>query len=69
MADTGQQGQLVGLEAHPGPPAIAEAPPGELGPNVISLYSQPGRQSLDYDYKALAVGLAGGQKAQHAKPW
>ena len=49
-----------------GSPPVAEAPPGQLGLDVLDGEGQPGGQALDDDEQGLAVALAGGQEAQHA---
>ena len=65
MADAADQGDLVGLEAHARAAAVAEAAPGQLVGDVGGLDRQPGRQALDDHDQGAAVGLSGGQKAQH----
>ena len=60
-----EEPDLVLLEPHPGPAAVAEAAAGQLGADVFDRDRQPGGQALDDDDERLAVGLAGGQEAQH----
>ncbi len=61
------QGQPVLLEAHARTPAEPEAPAGQLGLDLLDRDRQAGGQALDDDDQALAVGLAGGEEAQHAR--
>ncbi len=68
MADTTEQGELVGLEAHPGATPEAEAPPGQLARNVTGVDAKSGGQAFNGDDKALAVGFTGGEKAEHDQP-
>ena len=65
MADPADQGQLVLLEAHPRPAAEPEAAAGQLGLHLLDGDGQAGGQALEDDDQALAVGLAGGEEAQH----
>ena len=65
VADAAQEGQLVGLEAHPRAAAVTQAPAGQLAGNILSPNGQPGGQAFDDDDEALAVGLAGGEEAKH----
>ncbi len=65
VADTAEQGQLVLLEAHPRSPAEPEAAPGQLGLDLLGRDRKPAGQALDHHDEALAMGLAGGQEAQH----
>ena len=78
VADAAEERQLVLLEAHPGPAAEAEPAPGQLGLDLLDGDRQPGGQALDDDDEGPAVGLAGGQEAEHgpnlpgagtADPW
>ena len=65
MADPADQGDLVGLEAHPGAAAVARAATGQLAPDVLGGDGQAGGQPLDHHDEGLPVGLAGGQVPQH----
>ena len=65
MADAAEQRDLVLLEAHPGPAAVAEAAAGQLGRDVFDRDLRARGQALDDDDERLAVRLAGGQEAQH----
>ena len=65
VADAADEGQLVDLEALARPAAVAEAPAGQLGLDVLDRDGQPGGQALDDDHERLAVRLAGGEVAQH----
>ncbi len=59
MADAADQGQLVGLEAHPGAAPETQAPAGQFPGNVGGIDGQPGGDTLDYGHQGLAMGLAG----------
>ena len=65
MPDAADQVQLVALEPLARPAAVAEAPAGELGGDVLDRHGQARGQSLDDHAEGLAVRLAGGQVAQH----
>ena len=65
VADTADQGDLVGLEAHAGAPPVAQPASGQLVGDVGGLDRQAGGQALDDDDQGAAVRLAGSQKAQH----
>ena len=65
MADPADQRDLVRLEAHARAAAVAEPAAGELTGDVRRLDGQPGRQPLDDHDEGTAVGLAGGEEAQH----
>jgi hypothetical protein len=65
MTDTPDEGDLVGLEAHPGPSPVAQAAAGQFLGDVGGLDGQPRRQTLDGDDQGSTVGLAGSQEAQH----
>ena len=64
MADAAEERDLVLLEAHAGPTAVAEPAPRQLVLDVLH-DGQPGGQALDDHDEGLAVGLAGGQVAEH----
>ena len=66
VADAAQDGELVLLEAHPGPPAVAQPAPGQLGLDLRGGDPQPCGQSLDGDEQGPSVGFAGGEEAEHA---
>ena len=68
MADAAEELDLVVLEAHARPAAVAEPPAGELGPDVVDEDGQAGGQALDGDHEGRAVGLARRQEAQHDIP-
>ena len=65
MADAADQRDLVGLEAHARATPVAEPAPGQFVGDVGGLDGQPGGQALDDDDEGSAVGLSGGQEAQH----
>ena len=65
VADAGDQGDLVGLEAHAGAPAVAEAAPGQLVGDVLDGELEARGHALEDDDEGLAVGFTGGQVAQH----
>ena len=65
MADAGEEGDGVLLEAHPGAAAVAQAAAGQLGLHVLHRHGQAGGQALDDDDEALAVALPRGQEADH----
>ena len=65
VTDPAHQGDLVGLEPHPGAPAEPEAAPGQLGLDLLDRHRQAGRQALDDHDEGLAVGLAGGEVPEH----
>ena len=65
MTDAREEPDLVLLEAHPRTAAVAEAAAGQLGADVFDRDLHPGGQALDDDDERLAVGLTGGQEAQH----
>ena len=66
MADAAEDRDLVLLEAHPGPAAVAEAPAGQLVLHLADLDGQAGRQALDDHDEGLAVGLTRRQEPEHA---
>ena len=65
MADAAEQRELVGLEAHAGTAAVAEAAAGQLALDLLDRDGQAGGQALDDDDEGLAVGFAGGEEAEH----
>ena len=65
MANTTDQGQLVLLELLSWAPAVAESAARHLGLDLLDGDLQPGRQTFDHGDEGLAVGLAGGQEAEH----
>ena len=65
MADPAQQRELVGLEAHPGPAAVAEAAAGQLALHLLDRDGEAGGQAFDDHDESLAVGFPGGQEAEH----
>ena len=65
VADPADERDLVGLEPHPGPAAVAEAAPGELAGDLRCRDRQPGRQALDDHHEGLAVGLSRGEEPEH----
>ena len=65
MAHAAHEGHLVLLEAHPGPPAVAQAAPGQLGLDVLDGHRQARGQSLDHDHEGRAVRLASGEEPEH----
>ena len=67
VADAAHQAELVTLEALPRPPAVAEAPAGQLGGDVLDGDGQAGGQPLDDDAERAPVGLAGGQEPEHGR--
>ena len=68
VAHTAEELDLVGLEAHARPAAVAEPPAGELGSDVVDEDGETRGQALDDDHEGRAVGFARGQKAQHDVP-
>ena len=65
MTDAPDQGDLVGLEAHPGAPSESEPPPGQTPLDVLGGDQQSGGHSLHDHHQGAAVGLTSGQIAQH----
>ena len=65
MADPADDGDRVGLEPHARTPPVPETAPGELGVDGVDRDGEPGGEALDDDDEGLAVGLSGGQVAQH----
>jgi hypothetical protein len=65
VADAPDEGELVLLETHPRPPAVAEAAAGQLGLDVLGGDGQTGGQAFDDDDQTLSVGLAGGEETEH----
>src|SRR5918998_4026447 len=66
VADAAHDRDLVLLEAHARPAAVAEAASGQLAADVVDDHRQPGRQALDDDDEGASVGLAGGEVPEHA---
>ena len=67
MADAAEELDLVLLEAHARPAAVAEPPAGELVGDVVDQDRETGGQPLDGDHQGRAVRLARRQEAQHQK--
>ena len=67
MADPADQGEPVLLEAHPGPAAESQPPPGQLDLDLLHGDGQAGGQAFEDHDEALPVGLTGGQEAQHRR--
>ncbi len=65
MADAAEELDVVLLEAHAGAAPEAEPAPGQLGGDVVDRDGQSGGEPLDDHGERGAVGLAGGQVAQH----
>ena len=66
VADAAQEGHLVLLEAHAGARGRSPGAGGPARPlDVLDGHRQPGGQALEDHHEGLAVGLAGGQEAQH----
>ena len=65
VTDAAEEGDLVRLEAHARAAPVAQAAPGQLGGDVGRLDGQPGGQAFDDHDQGFAMGLAGGQEAQH----
>jgi hypothetical protein len=65
VADTTQQGELVGLETHPWAAAVPEAPSGQFVRDVLSGDGKPGRETLDDDNEGFAMGLSASQETKH----
>ena len=68
VADAADEGQLVDLEALARAAAVAEAPAGQLGLDVLDRHGEPGGQALDDDHEPLPVRFAGGEVAEHGAP-
>jgi hypothetical protein len=66
MTYTGDQGDLVLLESHPGATSIPKAPPSELVFDLGGRDRQARRQTFDDYHQRLAVGLARREKPEHA---
>ncbi len=45
--------------------AVAQSTTGQLSPDVLDGDRESGGQALEHDHQGLAVGLPGGQEAQH----
>ena len=67
VPDAADEVQLVALEPLARPAAVAEAPAGELGGDVVDRDGQTRGQALDDHAEGLAVRLARGQVAQHGR--
>ena len=65
MAHAADERDLVLLEAHAGAAPVAQAPPGQLVGDVLDRDARARRAALDHDDEGRAVGLTGGQEAQH----
>lgn len=65
MADSAEQADVVLLEAHARPAAIAKAAASQFGADRLNGDRQAGRKSLDDDDEGGAVGLASGKEAEH----
>ena len=65
VADAAEELHLVLLEAHPRAAAVAQPPAGQLRLDRPRRYRQPRGQALDDHDEGLAVGLTGGQEAEH----
>src|SRR5690606_5425246 len=57
VPDPPEEPDLVLLELHPGAAAVAEAPPGEHGADVVGGDLHPGRYALENPDEGLAVRL------------
>jgi uncharacterized protein len=66
VADPPEEGDLIGLESHAGPPPVAQPPPRQLASDIGSLHRQAGRQPLDRNHEGATVRLARSEIAQHA---
>ena len=65
VADATEDLQLVGLEAHPRAPAVAQTPPGQLGRDLLRGHLDPGHQALEDRHQRRTVRLACRQPPQH----
>jgi hypothetical protein len=65
VADAREELHVVTLEAHAGAAAVAEATAGQLVGDGLDRDGKQGRETLDDDDQGLAVGLPGGEVAQH----
>ena len=66
MAHAAEELDVVALEAHARAPAEAEPAPGQLDRDVVDQDREPGGEALDDHGERGAVGLTGGQVAQHS---
>ncbi len=66
VPDAADHLQLVGLELHPRPAAVAEAATGQLGGQLLGGDLDPGDHALQHGDQGRTVGLPGGDPAQHA---
>ena len=67
VAHAGEELDVVALEAHAGAAPVAEPAAGQLVGDLLDRDRQQGGETLDDDDEGLAVGLAGGQIAQHRR--
>ena len=65
VAHPAEELDLVGLEAHAGAAAVAEAAARQLVGDVVDEDRQAGGQALDGDHQRRSVGLARRQEPQH----
>jgi hypothetical protein len=65
VADPAQDPDLVDLEAHARPPAVAQPAPPQLLLDLLDPHLEPGWQPLDDDDEGRSVGLTSGQEAEH----
>ena len=65
MPYPGQDGDLVALELHPGPAAVAEPPAGQLVGDVVGGDGQPGDHAFDHSHQRSAVGFTSSCPSQH----
>ena len=65
MTDAREEPDLVLLEAHSWTAAIAQAATDSSAPMSSTVTCNPAGKPLDDDDERLAVGLTGGQEAQH----
>ncbi len=55
MPNTGQDGDLILLELHPGAPAVAQPAAGQLGGDVVGGDPHTGDHAFDHGYQRAAV--------------
>ena len=67
VADPTEERELVGLETLARASSVPEAAAGELGLDVFDRHLQAGGEPLDDHDQPLAVGLTGGEEAQHRR--
>ena len=65
MPDTGDDGDLVGLEFHTRAAAVAESSTRKIRVEIGKSERQTRRHSLEDDNEGLAMGFTGGQITQH----